>query len=106
MLQSSIPVGQKCYILTTYFNYFQVDPKECDNILGNRLCTWLFYIQSARDESEQNLEVATKQGQLYYRAVRNIKSDEELLVWYSKELADVFQVPDVEEFYDKGNNYF
>ncbi|XP_046903267.1 PR domain zinc finger protein 8 [Hypomesus transpacificus] len=48
---------------------------------------WLRLVQSARCPVEQNLEAYLKNGQLFYRALRRIEKDEELLVWYSKDLA-------------------
>ncbi|XP_064164667.1 PR domain zinc finger protein 8-like [Anguilla rostrata] len=48
--------------------------------------TWLRLVQSARDGEEQNLEAYVKNGQLFYRSLRRIEKDEELLVWYGKDL--------------------
>ncbi|XP_029456087.1 PR domain zinc finger protein 8 isoform X2 [Rhinatrema bivittatum] len=50
---------------------------------------WLRLVQSARDNEEQNLEAYIKNGQLFYRSLRRIVKDEELLVWYGKELTDL-----------------
>ncbi|XP_030048340.1 PR domain zinc finger protein 8 [Microcaecilia unicolor] len=50
---------------------------------------WLRLVQSARDKEEQNLEAYIKNGQLFYRSLRRIVKDEELLVWYGKELTDL-----------------
>lgn len=50
---------------------------------------WLRLVQSARDREEQNLEAYIKNGQLFYRSLRRIEKDEELLVWYGKELVDL-----------------
>ncbi|KAJ8339253.1 hypothetical protein SKAU_G00360390 [Synaphobranchus kaupii] len=47
---------------------------------------WLRLVQSARDAEEQNLEAYIKNGQLFYRSLRRIAKDEELLVWYGKDL--------------------
>ncbi|KAG5834249.1 hypothetical protein ANANG_G00259560 [Anguilla anguilla] len=47
---------------------------------------WLRLVQSARDGEEQNLEAYVKNGQLFYRSLRRIEKDEELLVWYGKDL--------------------
>ncbi|EPY76939.1 PR domain zinc finger protein 8 [Camelus ferus] len=41
---------------------------------------WLRLVQSARDKEEQNLEAYIKNGQLFYRSLRRIAKDEELLV--------------------------
>ncbi|KAM4809848.1 PR domain zinc finger protein 8 [Rhinophrynus dorsalis] len=50
---------------------------------------WLRLVQSARNKEEQNLEAYIKNGQLFYRSLRRIAKDEELLVWYGKELTDL-----------------
>lgn len=50
---------------------------------------WLRLVQSARDKEEQNLEAYVKNGQLFYRSLRRIEKDEELLVWYGKDLVDL-----------------
>ncbi|KAG8454420.1 hypothetical protein GDO86_000879 [Hymenochirus boettgeri] len=50
---------------------------------------WLRLVQSARNKEEQNLEAYIKNGQLFYRSLRRITKDEELLVWYGKELTDL-----------------
>uniref|UniRef100_A0A8C2XMD5 PR domain zinc finger protein 8 n=1 Tax=Cyclopterus lumpus TaxID=8103 RepID=A0A8C2XMD5_CYCLU len=50
---------------------------------------WLRLVQSARDKEEQNLEAYVKNGQLLYRSLRRIEKDEELLVWYGKDLVDL-----------------
>uniref|UniRef100_A0A8C5RRK6 PR domain zinc finger protein 8 n=1 Tax=Laticauda laticaudata TaxID=8630 RepID=A0A8C5RRK6_LATLA len=50
---------------------------------------WLRLVQSARDKEEQNLEAYIKNGQLFYRSLRRIAKDEELLVWYGKDLTEL-----------------
>lgn len=50
---------------------------------------WLRLVQSARDKEEQNLEAYVKNGQLFYRSLRRIEKDEELLVWYGADLIDL-----------------
>ncbi|KGL72343.1 PR domain zinc finger protein 8, partial [Tinamus guttatus] len=45
---------------------------------------WLRLVQSAREREEQNLEAYIKSGQLFYRSLRRIAKDEELLVWNGK----------------------
>uniref|UniRef100_A0A8C5CAV5 PR domain containing 8b n=1 Tax=Gadus morhua TaxID=8049 RepID=A0A8C5CAV5_GADMO len=50
---------------------------------------WLRLVQSARDPEEQNLEAYVKNGQLFYRSLRRVHKDEELLVWYGRELLDL-----------------
>ncbi|KAJ7986922.1 hypothetical protein DPEC_G00333410 [Dallia pectoralis] len=50
---------------------------------------WLRLVQSARSREEQNLEAYVKNGQLFFRALRAIQKEEELLVWYGKELSNL-----------------
>ncbi|XP_069482453.1 PR domain zinc finger protein 8 isoform X2 [Ambystoma mexicanum] len=50
---------------------------------------WLRLVQSARNKEEQNLEAYIKNGQLFYRSLGRIAKDEELLVWYGKELTQL-----------------
>ncbi|XP_023678840.1 PR domain zinc finger protein 8-like [Paramormyrops kingsleyae] len=50
---------------------------------------WLRLVQSARNSEEQNLEAYVKNGQLFYRSLRRIEKDEELLVWYGKDLVEL-----------------
>uniref|UniRef100_UPI00358FD779 PR domain zinc finger protein 8 n=1 Tax=Myxine glutinosa TaxID=7769 RepID=UPI00358FD779 len=57
--------------------------------------TWLRLVQPARERLEQNLEAYLKSGQLFYRSVRRIIRDEELLVWYDKDLAHLLRLHDV-----------
>ncbi|GAB6029776.1 PR domain containing 8 [Chamberlinius hualienensis] len=106
VMDTMVMISLRCSEVRSVVQQLKVAPKKNEiepigALSGSRYFHWLFYIQSARNESEQNLEVVTKHGQLYYRTTRDIKEGEELLVWYSKELIDAFQVPDVTEFYDK-----
>uniref|UniRef100_S4RMA9 PR domain zinc finger protein 8 n=1 Tax=Petromyzon marinus TaxID=7757 RepID=S4RMA9_PETMA len=55
---------------------------------------WLRLVQPARDRAEQNLEAYLKNGQLFYRSLRKISRDEELLVWYGRELAALLRLDD------------
>ncbi|XP_069782831.1 PR domain zinc finger protein 8b isoform X2 [Narcine bancroftii] len=56
---------------------------------------WLRLVQSARDKGEQNLEAYVKNGQLFYRSLRRIDKDEELLVWYGKELLELLLLSNI-----------
>ncbi|KAF4107996.1 uncharacterized protein si:dkeyp-41f9.4 [Onychostoma macrolepis] len=44
-------------------------------------------IQSARNAEEQNLEAYMKNGHLFFRAIKDIPENTELLVWYGRDLA-------------------
>eukprot|EP00111_Clytia_hemisphaerica_P020841 TCONS_00061461-protein len=48
---------------------------------------WLRYINCSRTESEQNLVAFQYHGQIYYRAYKEVKIGDELLVWYGDEYA-------------------
>uniref|UniRef100_A0A7M5WT21 Uncharacterized protein n=2 Tax=Clytia hemisphaerica TaxID=252671 RepID=A0A7M5WT21_9CNID len=48
---------------------------------------WLRYINCSRTESEQNLVAFQYHGQIYYRAYKEMKIGDELLVWYGDEYA-------------------
>lgn len=49
--------------------------------------SWLRLVQAARNAVEQNTEAFLKAGQLYVRTIRDIRQEEELLVWYDRELS-------------------
>ncbi|XP_048399927.2 PR domain zinc finger protein 8b isoform X2 [Stegostoma tigrinum] len=66
---------------------FRVDTSAANS--SSEGLMWLRLVQSARDKEEQNLEAYVKNGQLFYRSLRRIDKDEELLVWYGKELLEL-----------------
>ncbi|XP_034397168.1 PR domain zinc finger protein 8b [Cyclopterus lumpus] len=66
---------------------FRVDTSAANSTSEGLM--WLRLVQSARDKEEQNLEAYVKNGQLLYRSLRRIEKDEELLVWYGKDLVDL-----------------
>lgn len=66
---------------------FRVDTSAANSTAEGLM--WLRLVQSSRDREEQNLEAYVKNGQLFYRSLRRIEKDEELLVWYGKELSDL-----------------
>lgn len=67
---------------------------------------WLRLVQSARDRDEQNLEAYVKNGQLFYRSLRRIEKDEELLVWYGKDLIELLLLSSSRNIKSKGNCLF
>lgn len=69
---------------------------------GLRAVDWLPYIQPARDSEEQNMEAYLKEGQVYFRALRIIKAGEEMLVWYSKDFAQLLDIPELPRINGKG----
>lgn len=66
---------------------FRVDTSAANSSSDGLM--WLRLVQSARDREEQNLEAYVKNGQLFYRSLRRIEKDEELLVWYGKDLIEL-----------------
>ncbi|XP_078055771.1 zinc finger protein 488 [Mustelus asterias] len=57
--------------------------------------SWLRLVQAANNPKEQNLEAYLKSGQLYYRSTRRIGKDEELFVWYDRELSTLLGFTDI-----------
>ncbi|KAL4241133.1 methyltransferase [Mactra antiquata] len=55
--------------------------------------TWLPYVHPARTVDEQNMEAYMKDGNIFYRTLRIIRAGEELLVWYSKDFAQILGIP-------------
>ena len=53
------------------------------------------FVRYARNRKEQNLEIVQYQGDIFFQAVRDIKNNEELLVWYSDSYDLKFGVPSV-----------
>ncbi|EEC15701.1 conserved hypothetical protein [Ixodes scapularis] len=58
------------------------------------LPSWMTYVQCARHEQEQNLEMLHADGKLFYRAMRTIQPEEELLVWYDCNLPHYMGIPE------------
>ena len=56
---------------------------------------WMQFVRYARNRKEQNLEVIQEGGKIVFQAVRDIKRDEELLVWFSDFYKLKFGVPSV-----------
>lgn len=71
----------------------QVDPEALRN--SALVLSWLRLVQAARNEEEQNTEAFLKAGQLYVRTTRDIRQEEELLVWYDQELSHLLGFTDM-----------
>lgn len=71
----------------------QVDPEAMRN--SAPVLSWLRLVQAARSREEQNMEAFLKAGQLYVRTTRDIRQDEELLLWYDQELSNLLGFRDV-----------
>ncbi|XP_062286933.1 PR domain zinc finger protein 8 [Scomber scombrus] len=72
---------------------FRVDPEAMRN--SALVLSWLRLVQAARNEEEQNTEAFLKAGQLYVRTTRDIRQEEELLVWYDQELSHLLGFTDM-----------
>lgn len=57
--------------------------------------SWLRLVQAACGREEQNTEAFLKGGQLYFRTTRDIRQEEELLVWYDQELSHLLGFTDI-----------
>lgn len=79
--------GRSLFLPTFFYFKIQVDTSAANG--SSEGLMWLRLVQSARDREEQNLEAYIKNGQLFYRSLRRIAKDEELLVWYGKELTEL-----------------
>ncbi|KAM6915950.1 zinc finger protein 488 [Xenentodon cancila] len=77
---------------------FRVDPEAMRN--SALVLSWLRLVQAARNKEEQNSEAFLKGSQLYVRTTRDIRAEEELLVWYDQELSHLLGVTDM----TKGSN--
>ena len=89
MLQHGLLVWVQLTDLPRFLSLFnaQVDTSAANSTSEGLM--WLRLVQSARDREEQNLEAYVKNGQLFYRSLRRIEKDEELLVWYGKDLIEL-----------------
>ncbi|KAM3605820.1 uncharacterized protein V6R79_005225 [Siganus canaliculatus] len=72
---------------------FRVDPEAMRN--SGLVLSWLRLVQAARNGEEQNTEAFLKAGQLFVRTTRDIRQEEELLVWYDQELSHLLGFTDM-----------
>ncbi|XP_029031385.1 PR domain zinc finger protein 8 [Betta splendens] len=72
---------------------FRVDPDAMRN--SELVLSWLRLVQAARNEEEQNIEAFLQAGQLYVRTTREIRQEEELLIWYDHELSHLLGFTDI-----------
>ncbi|XP_014662854.1 PREDICTED: uncharacterized protein LOC106805679 [Priapulus caudatus] len=78
--------------------YVTVDTRETGE--------WTTQVYSARKPAEQNLEAILIEGAVFYRAVRDIGVGEELLVWYSEDVARLIGMPDLPIIQSKDGTAF
>ncbi|XP_054724821.1 uncharacterized protein LOC129235155 [Uloborus diversus] len=60
---------------------------------SSKVPSWLSHILPARNPEEQTLEVVVKSGQLYFRALKDVVSGEELKAWFGQDLAEILKLP-------------
>ncbi|EDV28146.1 uncharacterized protein TRIADDRAFT_14897, partial [Trichoplax adhaerens] len=66
---------------------------------GGNTTNWMCFVNCARNASEQNLILHQhSDGTLYYKAIKDIPPDHELLIWYGPEYAQFLGIPDVQQF--------
>ncbi|KAK8759028.1 hypothetical protein V5799_003340 [Amblyomma americanum] len=57
--------------------------------------SWMTYVQCARHEQEQNLDMLLlPEGTLFYKVTKAIHPEEELLVWYDNDLPHYMGIPE------------
>ncbi|XP_064458976.1 PR domain zinc finger protein 12-like [Ornithodoros turicata] len=56
--------------------------------------SWMTYVQCARHEQEQNLEMLLVDDKIFYRVTKTIYPDDELLVWYDGNLPHYMGIPE------------
>ncbi|KAG7512653.1 PR domain zinc finger protein 8-like [Solea senegalensis] len=86
-------IAQKSCDRRTKSYVFRVDPEAMRN--SALVLSWLRLVQAARNGEEQNTEAFLKAGQLYVRTTRDIRQEEELLVWYDRELSHLLGFTDM-----------
>ena len=70
---------------------FQIKKNSCDPYFidgkNEEHSNWLRFVNCARNEGEQNLLSFQYHGDIYYRTIKHITPNSELLVWYGEEYA-------------------
>ena len=57
------------------------------NGLNERISNWMRFVNCSRVESEQNLIAYQYDGEIFYKAYKQINIGDELLVWYGEKYA-------------------
>ena len=78
---------------------------------NTRLSNWLRYVNCARVRKEQNLVAYIYKEEIFYRALMDIKPENEMLVWYGDDYAEELgimnvtpkKIGELEIIYRKGN---
>ena len=89
--------------------YLQLNVSEYSD--GELLLTeWIPYVHAARHSSEQNVEVSVdhRNGQrsLFYTIIRQVAPNNELLVWYSDQLAEELGLPRITDSSKRGRHIY
>ncbi|XP_065902700.1 histone-lysine N-methyltransferase PRDM9-like [Dysidea avara] len=78
-----------CDTDTDYF--WEIKRNSCESYFldgkNDEHSNWLRFINCARNEAEQNLLSFQYHGEIYYRTIKHITPNSELLVWYGEEYA-------------------
>lgn len=56
---------------------------------------WMCFVNCARNEQEQNLEVFQYGNSIFYRATKDIPPEQELLVWYGPSYVQFLGIPGI-----------
>ena len=56
---------------------------------------WMCFVNCARNEQEQNLEIFQYANNIYYRATKDIPPEQELLVWYGTNYVQFLGIPGI-----------
>ncbi|CAM1321822.1 Uncharacterised protein g7903 [Pycnogonum litorale] len=76
-----------------------IDLEDRESNLNN---DWLLHVQTARQKSEQNVELTSRNGRLYCFANKNIEAKSELLIWYGD---DLLQMLGARQDVEDGDSY-
>ncbi|CAH1794754.1 unnamed protein product [Owenia fusiformis] len=77
----------------------------CDEKVSKNL-EWMPYVSSARDDNEKNMDAINKDGHIYYKTIRHVEKNDELLVWYSTDFANSLRIPDITPFKMEDENMY
>ncbi|XP_041117860.1 PR domain zinc finger protein 8-like [Polyodon spathula] len=86
-------IALKCSDKVNKSYVFRVDAEAIQS--SPKVLSWLRLVQAATNNKEQNVEAFLRSGQLYFRSIRSISKDEELLVWYDEELSHLLGFNDI-----------
>ena len=82
---------------TAYFQVLSEDGEVSHFIDGKNETprNWMCFVNCARNEQEQNLEIFQYGNSIYYRAIKDIPPEQELLVWYGPSYVQFLGIPGI-----------